>query len=135
MSDSKKFLIKYWLIVILTFSIVSYIVLSIPLVEVLNFNKKNEHFYYEANITGVHRVEVYIEYMDTFAIIDLSEIDLNNQTGAILTDYIINNYQSGEDWIYLDIEFWVEKEIQREIDRIALILYSVNGGFYVYEMF
>lgn len=110
-------------------------VLSAPLVEVLNFNKKNENFYYEANITGVYKAEVYIEYLDTFAIIDLSEVDLTNQTAPLLTDYTIIDYQQGSNWIYINIEFVVEKAIQREIDRVALVLYSSYGGLYVYEIF
>lgn len=132
---SIKFLTKYWLIIFLVFSAIGWMVLSAPLVETLNFNKKNEHFYYEANITGVWKVEVYIEYQNTFAVMDITEIDLANQTAPLLTDYLINDFQQGSDWIYLDIEFWVDKAIQREIDRVALCLYSVHGGVFVYEMF
>lgn len=126
----------YWLIVIVCFSMVIGVVISTPQVDTIYKNKKNEDFFYIANITGARKVEVYLEYQNTWSTIDLTEINyLANQSFPIVESYTVNQLSITENYIYVDIEFSVNKDIQRVIDRVCLVMYGKYGGVYIHEIY
>lgn len=121
---------------LLSFALVGGLILAQPQVNEIYKRKQNEHISYIVNITGATRAEFYIEYLDNCSIIDVTQIDyLENQTYPIVESYVVNDLQVGEDWIYLDLEVWVDRDIQKIIDRVALVIYGKYGGLYVHEIF
>lgn len=131
-----KFRDRYWIIVIFCFALVVGVAFSAPSIEEIYKNKKNEHISYIANMTGVSHVELYVEHLDWCGTIDLSKVGyLDNQTFPLVEDYVVNELIIGDNWIYLDIEFWVDKELQRDFERVAIVcIDSETGELYIHEL-